>query len=328
MPNSRIYIGKLSRDATEKDVEKYFEKFGEIKEINLKNNKNSRYECGFGFVEFNDYRYAEDAVKECNDTMFFDHRIIVEIAHGEKRSRDDRRDDRRSDRYGPPQRTNYRVLVDNLSSSVSWQDLKDFFRKVGRVTFADAHKRREGEGVVEFASYDDMKYAIRKLDETELKGRKMYLSEDTRSRRRSRSRSRSRSRRSRSHYSYRSRSRTRSRSRSRSDSSYSRRSRSTSRSHSRYRSRSRSPRSRSHSISRSPRSRSRSRSESPRSRSRSPQSRSPSRSRSNSPRSRSRSRSHTRSRSRSQSQEVHDEELNKPISNNEEKNSNSPSSQP
>jgi len=121
MSNSRIYIGKLSRDATEKDVEKFFKKYGDIKEINLKNSRNSRYEFGFGFVEYNDYRDAEDAVKYCNGATFFDQRIIVEISHGERRSRGDRRDDRRSDRYGPPQRTNYRVLVENLSSSDSWQ---------------------------------------------------------------------------------------------------------------------------------------------------------------------------------------------------------------
>jgi hypothetical protein len=30
------------------------------------------------------------------------------------------RDDR-NDRYGPPTRTNYRLIVENLSSRVSWQ---------------------------------------------------------------------------------------------------------------------------------------------------------------------------------------------------------------
>lgn len=29
--------------------------------------------------------------------------------------------DERNDRYGPPTRTNYRLIVENLSSRVSWQ---------------------------------------------------------------------------------------------------------------------------------------------------------------------------------------------------------------
>jgi arginine/serine-rich splicing factor 4/5/6 len=72
-------------------------------------------------------------------------------------------------------------------------------RKAGEVTFADCHKERDGEGVVEFSSYEDMKNAIRKLDDTELKGKRIILREapdndidrDRDRRRRSRSRSRS-----------------------------------------------------------------------------------------------------------------------------------------
>ena len=49
-------------------------------------------------------------------------RITVEHARGPRRS-DRGRGGRRSwiDKYGPPTRTNYRVIVENLSSRVSWQ---------------------------------------------------------------------------------------------------------------------------------------------------------------------------------------------------------------
>ena len=50
------------------------------------------------------------------------------------------------DKYGPPTRTDYRVVVENLSTRVSWQDLKDLMRKAGDVTYADAHKDRRNEG--------------------------------------------------------------------------------------------------------------------------------------------------------------------------------------
>jgi len=52
--------------------------------------------------------------------------------------------------------------------------LKDHMRKAGDVIFADVMKdhngRSKGYGVVEYKSYDDMRYAIRKLDDTELEG--------------------------------------------------------------------------------------------------------------------------------------------------------------
>uniref|UniRef100_A0A8W8HPI0 RRM domain-containing protein n=1 Tax=Magallana gigas TaxID=29159 RepID=A0A8W8HPI0_MAGGI len=68
------------------------------------------------------------------------------------------------------------------------KDLKDYMRQAGEVTYADAHKQHKNEGVVEFASYSDMKRALDKLDETEINGRKIRLVEDKprRSRRSSR----------------------------------------------------------------------------------------------------------------------------------------------
>ncbi|XP_078660587.1 serine/arginine-rich splicing factor 6-like [Branchiostoma floridae x Branchiostoma belcheri] len=229
---TRVYVGRLPYSAREKDVERFFRGYGRIREINLKN--------GFGFVEFDDYRDADDAVYELNGKEVLGERVVIEHARGPTRrdygyggyygggygrSRSGR------DKYGPPIRTDYRVIVENLSSRVSWQDLKDFMRQAGEVTYGDAHKHRKNEGVVEFRTRDDMKKALNTLDGAEINGRKIKLKED---RRYSRSRSRSRSRR-------RSRSRSRSRSHSRSRSRSKSQSRSRSKSHSRSRSRSRSP---------------------------------------------------------------------------------------
>lgn len=95
------------------------------------------------------------------------------------------------------------------------KDLKDYMRQAGEVTYADAHTRHRNEGIIEFATYSDMKNALDKLDNTEINGRKIRLVEDRAKKHSSRSRSRSRRKKSRS----RSRSRrSRSRSRSRSDS--------------------------------------------------------------------------------------------------------------
>lgn len=70
--------------------------------------------------------------------------------------------------------------------------LQDFMRQAGEVTYADAHKERTNEGVIEFRSHSDMKRALDKLDGTDINGRKIRLVEDRPRRRRSYSGSRSR----------------------------------------------------------------------------------------------------------------------------------------
>merc|ERR1712210_35931 len=117
-------------------------------------------------------------------------------------------------RRPPGARTGYRVVVENLSSSTSWQDLKDFMRQAGEVNYTNTHQNRSGEGVAEFGSRGDMEYALDKLDGSELGGRRIRIFEEGKGGGgggggRGRSRSRSSPRRSR-------RSRTRSRSRSKS----------------------------------------------------------------------------------------------------------------
>ncbi|XP_048595059.1 serine/arginine-rich-splicing factor SR34 isoform X1 [Brassica napus] len=194
---------------------------------------------------------------------------------------------------GPSRRSEYRVVVSGLPSSASWQDLKDHMRKGGEVCFSQVFRDGRGifsylaqeysclcdfymemlsiyildclytgtTGIVDYTSYEDMKYAIKKLDDTEFRNafsrgyvrvREYDSRKDSRSPSRGRSYSKSRSRsRGRSH----SRSLSRSRSRSRSPKAKSSR---------------RSP---AKSTSRSPRSRSKSRTPPPRgsrSRSRSP----------------------------------------------------------
>jgi len=296
----RIYIGNLAKDCREKDVERKFEKYGRIRDVLVK--------YGYGFVEYDDSRDAEDAVHGMDGRDFLGERCQVEIARGTRRdrSRDRKRGSRAPwmDKYGPPQRTKYKVTVENLSTRVSWQDLKDVVRRAGEVCYADAHKGRKNEGVLEFATRRDMEKAIEKFDGHEMNGRAIKMVDCTkrsRSRDRRRSRSRSRSGRSRSG-SKRSRSRSKSkRSRSRSKSKDSRKSK---------RSRSRSKEADSKKTKRSRSKSNRSRSKSKRSRSKSNRSRSKSnksRSKSNKSRSKSGERSRSRSGERAEENGVKDE---------------------
>ena len=68
---------------------------------------------------------------------------------------------------GPPRRSDYRVLVSGLPQSGSWQDLKDHMREAGDVVYTDVF--RDGTGVVEFARKDDMKWAVKNLNDSKFK---------------------------------------------------------------------------------------------------------------------------------------------------------------
>ena len=60
-----------------------------------------------------------------------------------------------------------------LPSSGSWQDLKDHMREAGDVCYADVFK--DGTGVVEFLRKEDMKYAVRKLDDTKFRSHEVSI---------------------------------------------------------------------------------------------------------------------------------------------------------
>uniref|UniRef100_A0A1J3IBW8 Serine/arginine-rich splicing factor SR34A n=1 Tax=Noccaea caerulescens TaxID=107243 RepID=A0A1J3IBW8_NOCCA len=214
-----IYVGNLPGDIREHEIEDLFYKYGRIMDIELKVPPRPPCYC---FVEFEHTRDAEDAIRGRDGYNFDGCRLRVELAHGGRgQSSGDRRGGYGgggyggggygggggggggSARFGVSRHSEFRVIVRGLPSSASWQDLKDHMRKAGDVCFAEVTRDSVGTyGVVDYTNYDDMKYAIRKLDDTEFRNPwargyirvKKYESSQSRSPSRSRSRSRSRGR--------------------------------------------------------------------------------------------------------------------------------------
>lgn len=197
-----IYVGNLPIDIRESEVEDLFYKYGHVVEIQLKNPPRPP---GYCFVEFESSRDAEDAVRGRDGYNFDGHRLRVELAHGGRgQSVSVGRGGRHGSggsKFGVSHRSEFRVIVKGLPSSASWQDLKDHMRKAGDVCFAQVFRDGDGAmGLVDYTNYEDMKYAIRKLDDTEFRNpfSRSYIRvksyERSMSKSRSQSRSRSRSR--------------------------------------------------------------------------------------------------------------------------------------
>nr|POE72570.1 isoform 2 of serine/arginine-rich splicing factor sr30 [Quercus suber] len=212
-----IYVGNLPGDTRLREVEDLFCKYGPIVDIDLKLPPRPP---GYAFIEYEDSRDAEDAIYYRDGYNFDGYRLRVELAHG------GRGNSSSADHHGSyggsgssraaPKHSDYRVLVTGLPPSASWQDLKDHMRQAGDVLFSQVFRDRGGmTGIVDYAHYDDMKYAIKKLDDSEFRNAfsRSYVRVREYDSRRSYSRSRSRdSRRSYSRSPYISRSPSRSRS--------------------------------------------------------------------------------------------------------------------
>lgn len=253
----RIFIGRLSDRARHRDIEKFCDKIGHYSDIIIKQGfafvdfdekddaddavyeLNGREICGQRVVV--EKAKGTDRTKDRSRSRSRSRSRRKSRSRSRSRRRSRSRSQRsRSNRrqspsrsrgrggggrapsgrgmkFGPPIRTEWEVRIENLSSRISWQDLKDECRKYGEVTYADAHKQEKNIATVCFDTRSDMKYAIKKMDGTKLHERRIKMISNTGSRSRSRSGSRSSRNRSRSK-SRSSRSRSKSKSRSRSNS--------------------------------------------------------------------------------------------------------------
>ncbi|VDO33813.1 unnamed protein product [Haemonchus placei] len=76
----KVYVGGLPNDATSQEIEDAFYRFGRIRKVWV-----ARRPPGFAFVEFEDSRDAEDAVKALDGSRICGVRARVELSHGRGR---------------------------------------------------------------------------------------------------------------------------------------------------------------------------------------------------------------------------------------------------
>ncbi|XP_070498006.1 RNA-binding protein 1-like isoform X2 [Chironomus tepperi] len=102
----KVYVGNLDQRATKHQIEDIFSKYGPLRNVWV-----ARNPPGFAFVEYEDNRDAEDAVRNLDGSRACGSRIRVEMSNGRtrhdgRRGGGDRGDRRREERGG--QRTRYR----------------------------------------------------------------------------------------------------------------------------------------------------------------------------------------------------------------------------
>ena len=126
----KVYVGNLGNNGSKRELEREFERFGRLHDVWV-----ARNPPGFAFVEFQDLRDAEDAIKSLDGARICGERVRVEMARnrntrggggggggGGSRSRGSdyhdgyggggrRFEERGSDRYEDRSRSPYRLVL-------------------------------------------------------------------------------------------------------------------------------------------------------------------------------------------------------------------------
>jgi len=155
---TKLFVGKLAPVTTEQDLYDLFGKHGEVTKVDMK--------TGYAFVFYETEADAQHAIDNLNDIELDGHNICVEVPRTashyreRERMRENNYDynnnyNNYNNNYNAPKkvikRSDLRVSGIGLDDSVSWQDLKDWARKAGDVTFANIYtKDNETMGVVEY----------------------------------------------------------------------------------------------------------------------------------------------------------------------------------
>jgi RNA recognition motif-containing protein len=92
-----IYVGNISRESSENEVQKAFEEYGEVTSVKLIKDKFTGMSKGFGFIEMPNKEEADKAIKNL-DGMRMNGRVL-NVAIAKPKSDDDRRDNKGNTGY-------------------------------------------------------------------------------------------------------------------------------------------------------------------------------------------------------------------------------------
>lgn len=85
--NPRLYIGNLSYDATENDLEEIFNGVGRVVSVEIVTNSRTQRSKGYGFVEMGSVEEAKRAVETLHDKEVMGRKMVVSGAKPKDESR-------------------------------------------------------------------------------------------------------------------------------------------------------------------------------------------------------------------------------------------------
>lgn len=166
-----IHVGNLHHDAHKGDLEHEFSRFGRIKSMWI-----ARSPPGFAFIEYEDLRDAEDAVRDMDGREILGRRVRVDMKKNDRNEPSSRDGSKAESARGKPTRSEHRIIITGLSERTTWKDLKSLLKEKTDPVYVDL--RGEGKAVAEFATFDDIAVSIEAFGDKDFKGSQIHIKKD------------------------------------------------------------------------------------------------------------------------------------------------------
>ncbi|MGB6219681.1 RNA recognition motif domain-containing protein [Haloferula sp.] len=75
--SNRLYLGNMSYDATENDIEELFKGIGNVRRVEIVYNRQTHRSKGYGFIDMMNKEEAKRAVEVLHDQFFMGRRLVV-----------------------------------------------------------------------------------------------------------------------------------------------------------------------------------------------------------------------------------------------------------
>ncbi|KAK4315251.1 hypothetical protein Pmani_013522 [Petrolisthes manimaculis] len=173
--NTTIYVKNLNFNTTEEELRKHFERVGSVHTVMIARKRGQSQ--GYGFIQFQHTRHAQQALKDINQSVLDDHTLLVKLS--EKTFAPQVQSSRREHDAG--KQMSSKILVKNVPFQASNKEVRQLFAVFGelksvRLPSKPGSSEHRGFGFVDFVSKEDAKKAFGALSlSTHLYDRRLVL---------------------------------------------------------------------------------------------------------------------------------------------------------
>ncbi|KAG6917977.1 hypothetical protein DXG01_017161 [Tephrocybe rancida] len=165
-----VFIKNLDEAIDNKALHDTFAAFGNVLSCKVATDEHGRSK-GYGFVHYETSEAGEQAIKAVNGMLLNDKKVYVGL-HISRKERQSKLDEIKA------QFTN--LYVKNLDTEVTQEEFEKLFSAYGTVTSAlvsvDEEGKSKGFGFVNFEKHEDAQIAVDELNDSELNGKKLFVS--------------------------------------------------------------------------------------------------------------------------------------------------------